>query len=194
MKKEVINRHNLSDSDIDKEENRVKLLMFNSRDDILLCRVNGVYNFVGGHIEGDESLGQCAQRELLEETGIRLDPSRFVPFYELQQYEQNYYNLGKNYLTTIYFMEGNTDVHFDYSKRHLDSKEAKRDISLEYVPFADIENVLNGNRPAARKEKREFITDEMLHVIDEYKKYRAEKSKIETAQKANQTRTANERD
>ena len=175
MKKVVVNKHNLSDSVIDKEENRVKLLMFNSRNDLLLCRVNGVYNFVGGHIENGESLGQCAQRELLEETGIRLDSSRFEPFFELQSYEQNYYNLGKNYLTTIYFMEGSTDVHFDYSKRQLDSKESKREISLEYIPFDDIEAVLNGNRPAARKEKREFITDEMLYVISEYRKYRAEK-------------------
>ena len=175
MKKVVVNKYDLSDSDIDKEEKRVKILMFNSRGELLLCRVNGVYNFVGGHIENGETLGVCAQRELLEETGIRLDPSRFTPFFELQQYEQNYYNLGKNYLTTIYFMEGNTDVHFDYSKRQLDSKEAKKDFSLAYVPFDEIENVLNQNRPVAKQAKREFITDEMLYVISEYKKYKAKR-------------------
>ena len=70
-------------------------------------------------------------------------------------------------------MEGNTDVHFDYSKRQLDSKEAKKDFSLAYVPFDEIENVLNQNRPVAKQAKREFITDEMLYVISEYKKYKA---------------------
>ena len=193
MKKVVVNKNGLSDSDIDRQENRVKLLMFNSRGEILLCRVNGVYNFVGGHIENGETLETCAQRELLEETGIRLDASRFSPFFELKQYEQNYYNSGRNYLTRIFFMEGNTDVHFDYSKRHLDSDEAKKDFSLAYVPFDDIEDTLNHNRPAAQKAKREFITDEMLYVISEYKKYKAEKSAKAAAQRASQKETANER-
>ena len=90
-------------------------------------------------------------------------------------------------------MEGNTDVHFDYSKRHLDSEEAKKDFSLAYVPFDDIEDTLNHNRPAAQKAKREFITDEMLYVISEYKKYKAEKSAKAAAQRASQRETANER-
>lgn len=42
---------------------------------------------------------------------------------------------------------------------------------LEYVPYKDLRRALEGNRQVARAEKREFITDEMLHVLDQYDEY-----------------------
>ena len=51
----------------------------------------------------------------------------------------------------------------------------------------------NGIIAQAQKAKREFITDEMLYVISEYKKYKAEKSAKAAAQRASQRETANER-
>jgi len=37
----------------------------------------GTWSFPGGHLEWNETAGSCAARELLEETGIRIDPLTF---------------------------------------------------------------------------------------------------------------------
>lgn len=94
-----------------------------------------------------------------------------APFYKLQCFEKNYYNLNKNYFTTIQFLEGKTDSTIDLNRRELDEEESKQDFKLEYVPYKDLRMALEGNREVAKSEKREFIIDEMLHVLDQYDEY-----------------------
>ena len=172
MKIETLNPNKLTMADIDKQQHRVKIILLNSKDEVLLCKRNGVYNFIGGHIENGEGPVECAQREVREETGITVRLGNFrAPFYKLECFEKNYYNLNKNYFTTIQFLEGKTDASIDLDKRELDEEESKQDFRLEYVPYKDLRRALEGNRQVARAEKREFITDEMLHVLDQYDEY-----------------------
>ena len=172
MKIETLNPHNLTFKDIDKQQHRVKVILLNSKGEVLLCKRNGVYNFIGGHIENGEGPLDCAQREVREETGITMRLGNFsAPFYKLESFEQNYYNLNKNYFTTIQFLEGKTDAPIDLSKRHLDERESKQVNTLEYVPYTDLRTALENNRDDARSENREFIIDEMLHVLDQYDEY-----------------------
>ena len=172
MKIETLNPNNLTMADIDKQQHRVKVILSNSKDEVLLCRRNGVYNFIGGHIEKGEGPLECAQREVREETGITIRLGNFrAPFYKLQCFEKNYYNLNKNYFTTIQFLEGKTDAPINLDKRQLDEEESKQHFTLEYIPYKDLRTSLEENREIARNEKREFIIDEMLHVLDEYDEY-----------------------
>lgn len=169
MKQVIFNKYNLSKSDTQIVENRVKLLIRNSLDELLLCKINGVYHFVGGRIEKGETVTQCAKREALEETGIRLDANTFIPFLQLKQFEKNYYNTGKNCLSTITFIESMTDEKFNYDGRHLDNEESKKDFRLTYIPINNIMTELENNRETAKKDGREFIINEMQYVISEYK-------------------------
>lgn len=173
MKVETINLNNLTMNDIQKQQHRVKVILLNSKDEVLLCRRNGVYNFIGGHIENGEGPLECAQREVREETGITIRLGNFnAPFYKLQCFEKNYYNLGLNYFTTIQFLDGRTDAQVDLSKRQLDENESKQIFTLEYIPYSKLRSTLEDNREIARGEKREFIIDEMLKVLDEYDEYK----------------------
>ncbi len=179
MKIETKNLNNLTMNDIQKQQHRVKVILLNSKDEILLCRRNGVYNFIGGHIEKGEGPLECAQREIREETGMTVRLGNFEqPFYKLQCYEKNYYNLGLNYFTTIQFLVGNTDSQIDLDKRQLDENESKQVFTLEYIPYEKLREVLDENRVIAKKEKREFIIDEMLHVLDEYDEYKLQNKDI----------------
>lgn len=172
MKIETLNPNNLTMQDIDKQQHRVKVILLNSKHEVLLCKRNGVYNFIGGHIEKGEGVLECAQREIREETGITVRLGDFkAPFYKLQCFEKNYYNLHKNYFTTIQFLEGKTDASIDLNNRELDEEELKQDFKLEYVPYKDLRKALESNRAVARAEKREFITNEMLHVLEQYDEY-----------------------
>ena len=70
MMKKIINPHNLTDDMMDDIISRVKILPINQNNEILLCKVNGIYHFIGGHIEQNETQVECLKRELNEETGI----------------------------------------------------------------------------------------------------------------------------
>ena len=110
----TLNPNKLTMEDIDREQHRVKVLLFNSKDEVLLCKINGVYNFIGGHIEGNETPVETAQREIKEEAGISMRLGNFsAPFFKLQSFEKNYYNSSRNYFTTIEFLEGKTDMPID---------------------------------------------------------------------------------
>lgn len=175
MKVETLNPNNLTMTDIDRQQHRVKVILLNSKDEVLLCKRNGVFNFIGGHIEKGEGPLDCAQREVREETGITVRLGNFrPPFYKLQCFEQNYYGLNLNYFTTIQFLTGKTDAPIDLTKRALDENESKQVFTLEYVPYRNLRAALEANREVARAEKREFITDEMLHVLDQYDEYLAQ--------------------
>lgn len=49
-------------------ESRVKILLRNSNEELILCKIDGVYHFVGGHPEDGESIQECARRKVKEET------------------------------------------------------------------------------------------------------------------------------
>ena len=120
MKVVTLNPNKLTMDDIDREQHRVKVLLFNSKDEILLCKINGVYNFIGGHIEENETVLETAQREIKEETGISMRLGNFsAPFFKLQSFEKNYYGSPRNYFTTIEFIEGRTDAPIDLNKTNL---------------------------------------------------------------------------
>lgn len=171
MKIVTLNPNKLTMKDIDREQHRVKVLLFNSKDEVLLCKINGVYNFIGGHIEGNETSVETAQREIKEETGISMKLEDFsAPFFKLQSFEKNYYNSSRNYFTTIEFIEGKTDKPIDLNSTNLDSEEKKKIFQLEYIAYKDLSNILEGNRDASKKENREFIIDEMQAVLKVYKR------------------------
>ena len=72
MKQIITNKYNLTDSDMTEIVKRVKILIINSKNEILLAYSHNDYQFPGGHVEENETLIQAINREVLEETGIEL--------------------------------------------------------------------------------------------------------------------------
>lgn len=170
MKEVIFNKPNLSDENVQIFQNKVKVILKNSKDELLVCKRNGVIHFIGGKVEKNENCQEAAAREIAEETGIVVpnSDSSFEPFFKMSQYQQNYYNSGKNCLLSITYLLCNTDEKFDYSKRNLDEDESKEHFTLEYIPIRDFKKALENNREIAKKDNREFIIDEMKYVFSEY--------------------------
>ena len=78
MKKIITNKNNLTEADITEVVKRVKVLIINSKKEILLGYSHNNYQFPGGHVENGESLIQAVKREVLEETGIALEVNNIV--------------------------------------------------------------------------------------------------------------------
>lgn len=51
----------------------------------------GEYAWPGGHLEHMESFAECAQREMMEETGMEIQNIRFLRLMNLKQYAPKHY-------------------------------------------------------------------------------------------------------
>ena len=83
MKQLITNNYNLTDSDMTEVVKRVKVLLVNSNNDVLLGYSYNNYQFPGGHVEENETLVQAVNREILEETGIELNVTNIAISYKL---------------------------------------------------------------------------------------------------------------
>ena len=144
MKEVIFNNQNLSDEDIQIFENKVKVIIKNSKDELLVCKRNGVIHFIGGKVENNETCQEAAIREIAEETGIAISVSdiSLQPFFRMKQYQQNYYNSGKNCLLSITYLLCDTDEKFDYDKRNLDEYESKKYTSFNDFFMRKIKNII----------------------------------------------------
>ena len=73
----------------------------------------------------------------------------------MKQYQQNYYNSGKNCSLSITYLLCDTDEKFDYDKRNLDEYESKEHFTLEYIPmhnFLDVSWFMFPNLPRNLKQ------------------------------------------
>lgn len=77
----------------------VFVIVVNSKKEILLgerknCYKAGWHGFPGGRLELDESIEDCARRELLEETGLKAKSLRYVGVIRERQDGYNFVHFG----------------------------------------------------------------------------------------------------
>ena len=113
MKQLITNKYNLTDSDMTEVVKRVKVLLVNSNNDVLLGYSHNNYQFPGGHVEENETLVQAVNREVLEETGIELNITNIEPFACAIGYYKDWPAEGKNRKIEIYYYEVNADEYGD---------------------------------------------------------------------------------
>lgn len=72
MQEIIYNNDNLKDNELDETVTRVKAVIINDKDEILLGKCHNTYQFPGGHLHPEEDLTIGLIREVKEETGIEL--------------------------------------------------------------------------------------------------------------------------
>ena len=167
MKEIIFNNDNLSEIDIDEIVIRTKALIINKKEEIMLGYSHKTYQFPGGHLENGETLSECLNREILEETGIELN-KQLIPFIKIIHYTKNYRNSLKNRKNEIYYFIIKTNKSFDMNNTHLDDYEKNGNFCIKLIPLKDIENILN--KSIKDNPINEIIVKEMLIVLKEYKK------------------------
>lgn len=163
----VNNKNNLSEKDMTEIVKRVKVLLVNSNNDVLLGYSHNDYQFPGGHVEDNETLIQAVNREVLEETGIELNVTNIEPFACAIGYYKDWPAEGKNRKIEIYYYEVKTDEEPNLENTEYTENEKDGNFELRYIPLSDVENVLKSNVEEYGDKKG--IAREMIDLFGVYK-------------------------
>ena len=153
MRQILINDDHLNEDDLEQEIIRVKALLINSKQEILLVYNNYTYQFPGGHRKKDESLENTLTREIKEELGINILVKN-EPFLQIITYFSNYCDLNLKVCSKIYYYILFTDQTPDFFQTQYDEIEKQSEFSIHYVKIACVE---------------EKIYQEMCYALEEFK-------------------------
>lgn len=162
MKTILINEDNLTDNDIKEIETRVKAILINDNNKILIGYSYDTYQFIGGHVEEGEDLLKSLSREIKEEAGIELELKNIEPIAVYIKYKKEnskklliyYYVIHTNEIPNIYKT--------DYTK-----EEVIGNFDLRYVKVSDLKQVIEDNLEYNKgKELSNAISKEILLLID----------------------------
>lgn len=167
MKEIIKNVDNLSEEDMSDFMTKVKLLLINSKGELLLGYSHHEYQFPGGTQEENETLDDTVKRELLEETGIELNDSKFKPFVKSSGYYKDWPSAGRNKKVEIYYYEIKTDEKPNFGKMKLTEKEREGSFTLRYVSLDDVEKEIINN--AKEYGDAHGIVSEMIDLLNIYK-------------------------
>lgn len=170
MKEILYNYDNLLKEDITETIIRVKILLINKKNEIMLGYCDNIYQFPGGHLEEGESFLSCIKREVLEETGIELDVEllKIKPFFKISYFNRDYPSKGINRSSEVYYYYLKTDKQPDLNKVNYTKNEKKGKFEVKKISIDTIEKILIENIPSNSKNK--IIVPEMIEVIKEFLK------------------------
>lgn len=167
MKKIITNNYNLTDADMTDVVKRVKILLVNSKNEILLGYSHNDYQFPGGHVEDSEELIQTINREIQEETGIKLDVKEAEPFACAIGYYKDWPKEGENRKIEIYYFEIKTDELPNLENTNYTENEKAGNFELRFIPLEEVEKELEKNAQEYGDERG--IAREMLELFAVYK-------------------------
>ena len=121
MREIFINDNNLKIEDLDYEVIRVKGLVVNSKNEVLIAFNNNTYQFPGGHVELDEDTDMAVKREMQEELGYPIKVKKLIAinqnFFKTEE-GKPFHEIGFYYIVEA---EDETNVNpNDYTREELD--------------------------------------------------------------------------
>lgn len=133
MKEIIYNHENVSEEEINRVVKRAKVLMINSRDEILYAYSNNHYFFVGGRVEENETFEEALVRETKEETGIDIPLEKRTPFCTITYMNKNYPEEGINTKSVANYYLIKSDVNPNLEATNLTADEKSWNFELKYV-------------------------------------------------------------
>ena len=163
----ITNKYNLTDSDVTETVKRVKVLLINSNDEVLLGYSHNDYQFPGGHVEEGETFIQTVNREVMEETGIELNVENVDPFACAVGYYKDYPTEGNNRKIEIYYYEIKTDEKPNLENTQYTESEKEGNFELRYISLKNIEKEIKNN--CLKPGDKHGIGKEMIQLFEIYK-------------------------
>ena len=168
MRRLVLNEDNIKIDEVEETVIRVKGLLKNDKEELLIEHNNHTFQFPGGHWKLEEPLETTLIREIKEETGITVEIET-GPFMVIEEYYDNYLLTGKKRCNKIYYYALNSNELPKVEEMNLSDLEKKTDFHLFYVPINDMEIFLEEQMKS--KTIDDIIGFEMIEVMKEYKNH-----------------------
>lgn len=172
----IVNQDDLKDDEINDYVRKVKLVILNNNNQILLVNYRSSYEFPGGTNEEGEELIETVNREIEEELGLKLRISFMEPFAKHIRYYKNYKGNNQNKKVEINYYALLLNKKPNKKKMNLTAKEKAGNFNLRYIDFDIVENILNDNIRDFGDDKG--IVKEMLNIVKLYKENSDTRSKI----------------
>ena len=98
MKEIIHNNDNLNEKDCHQVIKRAKLIVENSKQELLFVIEDNNMFLIGGHVENNEPDNETLIREIKEEAGIEFNPQVDKPFLCIKYLTKNYPEVNENTL------------------------------------------------------------------------------------------------
>lgn len=167
METRVYNYNLIDENDIQHRSTRVKALLINSKNEILVGYSHNTYQFIGGHIEEGEDMIAALKREVEEESGIVLKDEVIKPFFLRKKYVKNYPEDNINSCYEYYYYTINTDRLPDLNNVNYTDAEKIGKFELRYIPIDKIEQEFEENKKVSERTK--IVEEENLEAIEVFK-------------------------
>lgn len=170
----VINDDNLQVKEVHEFNSKVRALLIDEENKVLVANYGGVFLLPGGSIEKKESIVKAIVRELKEETGQDYKPKELSYLACLEYFQRNYPKrdgtLQNRIIKTYYFVANFKGV--SKSDQVLSVKEKKDNFTLELVSLDNLEKAVSNN--SCDNPRNIFFQKELLTIIKLYKDTQAD--------------------
>ena len=135
MKEIIHNPNNLTENDCHQIVKRAKLIVENSRQELLFVVEDNNMFLIGGHVEGNELDNNTLIREIKEEAGINFNPEVSNPFLCIKYLTKDYPTTNENtlYITNFYYLKSDELIP-NPNNLNLTKDELSHGFHLEYIP------------------------------------------------------------
>lgn len=161
----TINEENLSFHEIDEYNHKVRAILIDEQNQILICNYGGIYLLPGGSIDNNETIQSAITRELKEELGQFYDNTELNYFLKLNYFQKNYPKRDgsvSNRLIKTYYYIGEYKPLLN-CKQNLTNREEKDNFRLKLVSLEDLETIISSN--ISNNPRKKFFQKELLTIL-----------------------------
>ena len=140
----TINENNLQYNEIQEFKSKVRAILINEKNEILIAKYFNLILLPGGKVDKEETLYTAIIRELNEELGVNYNINDLKPFITINYYQKNYPKadgiLTNRLVQTHYYIGKYIDIKKNSQK--LSEKEQKGNFKLELVSIENLNNII----------------------------------------------------
>ena len=164
----IINDNNLKENQIEEYNTKVRAILINEKEELLVVNYGGTYLLPGGKLNTNETIENGLLRELKEETGTNYNIENLKYLCHIDYFQKNYPKRNgttiNRLITTHYYIGKYKEILKDNIK--LSEEEQKGNLKLELIQLNQLKNLIIKNKNTNPRNK--YFQKELLTIINYY--------------------------
>ena len=153
---------------------KARVLLENSRGEIVVSSYGGIYLLPGGSIDDGENPNTAILREIKEELGFDMKLEELTQLTKIKYFQSNYptrdNSIEDRLLITYYYLGKAEKISNNNS---LTVREKEDGFTSKFYTLNEVKDLIKGN--PKNNPRKEYFDMELKTVIDFYKEYNKEK-------------------